>query len=37
MYQVLEPVSSQSPQERDQATQRAVQTLVIRLTGDAKA
>ena len=37
LYQVLEPVSSQSPQERDQATQRAVQTLVIRLTGDAKA
>lgn len=24
LYQVLEPVSSQSPQERDQATQRAV-------------
>ncbi|MGY2291112.1 DUF2066 domain-containing protein [Pseudomonas sp. SDO528_S397] len=37
LYQVLEPVSSQSPQERDQATQRALQTLVIRLTGDAKA
>ncbi len=37
LYQVLEPVSSQSPQERDQATQRAVQALVIRLTGDAKA
>ena len=37
LYQVLEPVSNQSPQERDQATQRAVQTLVIRLTGDAKA
>ncbi len=37
LYQVLEPVSSQSPQERDQATQRAVQTLVVRLTGDAKA
>ena len=37
LYQVLEPVSSQSPQERDQATQRAVQTLVLRLTGDAKA
>ncbi|MFL1542272.1 DUF2066 domain-containing protein [Pseudomonas sp. O39] len=37
LYQVLEPVSSQSPQERDAATQRAVQTLVIRLTGDAKA
>ncbi|QHF46181.1 hypothetical protein PspS35_21195 [Pseudomonas sp. S35] len=37
LYQVLEPVSSQSPQERDQAIQHAVQTLVIRLTGDAKA
>ena len=36
LYQVLEPVSSQSPQERDQATQRAVETLVIRLTGDAQ-
>lgn len=37
LYQVLEPVGSQSPQERDQATQRALQTMVIRLTGDAKA
>ncbi|MFO2464776.1 DUF2066 domain-containing protein [Pseudomonas sp. 15FMM2] len=37
LYQVLEPVSSQSPDERDQATQRALQTLVTRLTGDAKA
>ncbi|AZC25103.1 MULTISPECIES: DUF2066 domain-containing protein [Pseudomonas] len=37
LYQVREPVSSQSPQERDQATQRALETLVLRLTGDAKA
>jgi len=37
LYQVLEPVSSQSPDERAQATQRALETLVIRLTGDAKA
>lgn len=37
LYQVLEPVSSQAPAERDQATQRALETLVIRLTGDAKA
>ncbi|MFA7945019.1 DUF2066 domain-containing protein [Pseudomonas brenneri] len=37
LYQVLEPVSSQAPQEREQATQRALQTLVMRLTGDAKA
>ncbi|QJI27886.1 DUF2066 domain-containing protein [Pseudomonas sp. ADAK18] len=37
LYQVLEPVSGQSPDERAQATQRALETLVIRLTGDAKA
>ena len=37
LYQVLEPVSSQAPQERDQATLRALDTLVLRLTGDAKA
>lgn len=37
LYQVREPVSSQTPQERDQATQRALDTLVLRLTGDAKA
>ena len=37
LYQVREPVSSQSPEERDQATQRALDTLVVRLTGDAKA
>ena len=37
LYQVREPVSSQAPQERDQATQRALDTLILRLTGDAKA
>ncbi|NUT88157.1 DUF2066 domain-containing protein [Pseudomonas corrugata] len=37
LYQVLEPVSSQTPEERDQATLRALDTLVLRLTGDAKA
>jgi len=37
LYQVREPVGSQAPEERDQATQRAVETLVLRLTGDAKA
>ncbi|HCS43781.1 MAG TPA: DUF2066 domain-containing protein, partial [Pseudomonas sp.] len=37
LYQVREPVSSQAPEERDQATQRALATLVLRLTGDPKA
>lgn len=37
LYQVREPVTGQSPQERDRATQAAVQTLVVRLTGNAKA
>lgn len=37
LYQVREPVSSQTPEEREQATQRALETLVLRLTGDAKA
>lgn len=37
LYQVSEPVSSQAPEERDQATQRALETLVLRLTGDPKA
>lgn len=37
LYQVREPVSSQSTEERDQATQRALDTLVLRLTGDPKA
>lgn len=37
LYQVREPVASQSPQERDRATQAAVQTMVVRLTGNSKA
>lgn len=37
LYQVREPVSSQTQEERDQATQRALETLVLRLTGDPKA
>ncbi|NWA29164.1 DUF2066 domain-containing protein [Pseudomonas gingeri] len=37
LYQVREPVSSQTPDERNQATQRALDTLVLRLTGDPKA
>ncbi|MEX3772132.1 DUF2066 domain-containing protein [Pseudomonas sp. MYb118] len=37
LYQVREPVTSQAPEERDQATQRALDTLVMRLTGDPKA
>lgn len=37
LYQVREPVNGQSAEERDQATQRALDTLVLRLTGDPKA
>ncbi|WP_285435502.1 DUF2066 domain-containing protein [Pseudomonas sp. fls2-241-R2A-110] len=37
LYQVREPVGSQSAEERDQATQRALDTLVLRLTGDPKS
>ncbi|KPY34083.1 DUF2066 domain-containing protein [Pseudomonas syringae] len=37
LYQVREPVNGQSPDERTRATQAAVETLVLRLTGDAKA
>lgn len=37
LYQVREPVASQTPEERDLATQRALETLVLRLTGDSKA
>lgn len=37
LYQVREPVTSQSPEERSQATQKALETLVLRLTGDAQA
>ena len=37
LYQVREPVSGQSPEERNRATQAALETLVLRLTGDTKA
>lgn len=37
LYQVREPVSGQTPDEKTRATQAALQTLVTRLTGDAKA
>lgn len=37
LYQVREPVTGQSPDERNRATQAALETLVLRLTGDAKA
>lgn len=37
LYQVRQPVSGQSAEVRDQATQEALDTLVLRLTGDPKA
>lgn len=37
LYQVREPVSGQTPDEKTRATQAALETLVIRLTGDGKA
>lgn len=37
LYQVHEPVASQTPDERTQAITRALETLVLRLTGDPKA
>ena len=37
LYQVREPVTSQQPEERTAALNRALETLVLRLTGDAKA
>jgi len=37
LYQVNEPVTGQAPEERAQATQKALETLVLRLTGDTKA
>lgn len=37
LYQVREPVSGQTPDERTRATQAALNTLVLRLTGDAKS
>ncbi|MGG2400110.1 DUF2066 domain-containing protein [Pseudomonas sp. SH1-B] len=37
LYQVRETVADQAPENRDAAMQQALQTLVQRLTGDAKA
>lgn len=37
LYQVRESVSGQTPDERTRATQAALETLILRLTGDAKA
>ncbi|MDX5371324.1 MAG: DUF2066 domain-containing protein [Pseudomonadaceae bacterium] len=37
LYQVREAVASQQPEERDAALGRALETLVLRLTGDAEA
>lgn len=37
LYQVREPVSSQQPEARDQGLARALDALLVRLTGDRKA
>lgn len=37
LHQVREPVSSQQPQERDGALQRALDVLIVRLTGDTSS
>ncbi|MBS7663347.1 DUF2066 domain-containing protein [Pseudomonas lalucatii] len=37
LYQVREPVASQQPEERDAALARALETLVLRLTGSRDA
>jgi hypothetical protein len=37
LYQVREPVNGQTPEERSAALQRALETVVLRLTGDARA
>ncbi|MEB0045340.1 MULTISPECIES: DUF2066 domain-containing protein [unclassified Pseudomonas] len=37
LYQVSQPVSGQTQEVRDQATQQALDTLVLRLTGDPKS
>ena len=37
LYQVREPVTGQGEEARAQATQAALDTLVLRLTGDPKA
>ena len=36
LYKVREPVASQQPAEREEALRKAFDTLVLRLTGDAK-
>lgn len=36
LYKVREPVASQQPAERDEAIRKAFDTLVLRLTGEAK-
>lgn len=37
LYQVREPVASQQPEERNAALGKALETLVLRLTGDSQA
>ncbi|UVM54710.1 DUF2066 domain-containing protein [Pseudomonas sp. B21-012] len=37
LYQVREPVTGQGAEARTQATEKALETLLLRLTGDAKA
>jgi hypothetical protein len=37
LYQVREPVASQQPEVRDAALQKALDTLIVRLTGDPAA
>lgn len=37
LYKVREPVSSQQPEEREEALRKALDTLVLRLTGDAQS
>lgn len=36
LYQVREPVANQQPEEREEALRKAFDTLVLRLTGDAR-
>lgn len=36
LYKVREPVASQQPEEREEALRKAFDTLVVRLTGEAK-
>lgn len=37
LYKVREPVASQQPEEREEALRKALDTLVLRLTGDVKS